>query len=1177
MIRDWVTDTFGPQASSWLRDEYGTYESDQDDSPIETIARKANSTKVVPKIKDMLFALSEKMNSPEEVENLFHLVDPEQRSEDENDRYYEDADEEEEYEEGEMPTKIEGTEEALKEIHLMLQRRKNVFSKTLSREPAKVKPYKIDIDEEKWMNIRQANGYRRQSEPKEKAMKEYINTYRDILFQISEARQASQVNMVPKPEPGAYRFTCDFRSLNECCRKIDFQLPKIWDIITRIGKTGANFFSKIDLTQGFHQVPLHEDSREYTSFRTCMGNYEYLRMAMGLKGSPQYFQRIIIDILKDCTDICEIYIDDILVFGKTEKELIENTEKVLKTLEKYAIAVNPKKTYIGMKKLEYLGLTLTSDREIIVSEKRKKELGSFEQPTKWKGLKSFLGIVNVFHKQIKDCANLSKKLNSMIGGYTRAKANYKLTWDEETNLAFNTLKERVQSIPTTYLMSRSANFKTILRTDASDYGCGAHLLQKEILGTDELGEQVYGPEKTIQFVSKSFDRTQLNWSTPEKECYGVWYACKVLQYLLEGEVFEIEVDHKNLTILKDSVNQKVQRWKNFLQRFDAKWRYIPGPDNTVADGLSRMREPGDEETAEEVEIRDILSCIRESEEFNSDDVSNSEQISSAHSSQEQHEGDKNPLTSSTNNNWEQDMEKVLVLTPEEKKDLPEQKAFLTSIIKKFHNKLEGHLGINKTMQCVETYMHSNPTDRRTKIPYKVKYLAVKEFLESCPICQKQSKQLEKLYTEPFVGSSYEPMECVQIDHIGPIGSTPDAFGNRHILVIVDTFSRWTELYPVPDVGADTTAICLGDYILRYGPPRIAHSDHGSAFIDASFNALAKMANIEVTHPIAGDKESTGIVERENKEVRRHLKNLMTENFMKDSWAMATKMVQRILNNTVHTTTGYAPAKVLYGRLIPTANTVFQKPLDQDEKEYTKYMKSKLDLQSKIVKHIQDKLMHQDKINLANRAHPKRTILAPGELVLYRRKHKTKQQLEYTGPWMVTDKERDHYQLTSLLQDQTPFYAHAKHLKRFKIQEGVDPKEIALMDDNEYEFAEVKEVATLEGVQNPQSRYSQTYGMTYEGYPHDIHWMEYKDIKLERVFVEWCLKNNKYSWIDAQAKKIHQDLIDQDTIKKKSDKDKKAQEKAVRQANNKERLSQKRARQESSEEKALARIQKRTRK
>ena len=79
-----------------------------------------------------------------------------------------------------------------------------------------------------------------------------------------------------------------------------------------------------------------------------------------------------------------------------------------------------------MQKLDYLGLTLTQDRKIMVSEKRQEELGKFEQPTKWKGLKSFLGIVNVFHKQIKDCANLQHKLNSMIPGYTRAKANYLL-------------------------------------------------------------------------------------------------------------------------------------------------------------------------------------------------------------------------------------------------------------------------------------------------------------------------------------------------------------------------------------------------------------------------------------------------------------------------------------------------------------------------------------------------------------------------------------------------------------------------------------------------------------------------------------------------------------------------------------------------------------------------------
>ena len=65
-------------------------------------------------------------------------------------------------------------------------------------------------------------------------------------------------------------------------------------------------------------------------------------MAMGTKGAPQYFQRIMMDMLQDCTDICEVYIDDILIFGKSEDELIRNTDKILKRLRDHSITVNPK-------------------------------------------------------------------------------------------------------------------------------------------------------------------------------------------------------------------------------------------------------------------------------------------------------------------------------------------------------------------------------------------------------------------------------------------------------------------------------------------------------------------------------------------------------------------------------------------------------------------------------------------------------------------------------------------------------------------------------------------------------------------------------------------------------------------------------------------------------------------
>ena len=191
----------------------------------------------------MIFNLSEKNNEHIEEDIAYPIVDPEQRSEDEHNRYYEDADEDENYQEGELPTNVQGSPNGITKINEMLHNMNGVFSRDLSRISAKVKPFRLDIDVEKWESLRQPNGYRRQSEAKEKAMQECINSNLGTLFKILEASQASEVDMVPKPEPGEYRFTGDFRALTDCCRKIDFQLPKIWDIITRIGKTGANHFA----------------------------------------------------------------------------------------------------------------------------------------------------------------------------------------------------------------------------------------------------------------------------------------------------------------------------------------------------------------------------------------------------------------------------------------------------------------------------------------------------------------------------------------------------------------------------------------------------------------------------------------------------------------------------------------------------------------------------------------------------------------------------------------------------------------------------------------------------------------------------------------------------------------------------------------------------------------------
>ena len=94
-------------------------------------------------------------------------------------------------------------------------------------------------------------------------------------------------------------------------------IPNIQQIISRIGTLKPKVFGIIDFTAGYHQTPLHPDSQEYTAFITPYGLFEWNRVAMGLKGSGPLFQRsMAYKVLAGyVTRICEIYIDDVVLFG----------------------------------------------------------------------------------------------------------------------------------------------------------------------------------------------------------------------------------------------------------------------------------------------------------------------------------------------------------------------------------------------------------------------------------------------------------------------------------------------------------------------------------------------------------------------------------------------------------------------------------------------------------------------------------------------------------------------------------------------------------------------------------------------------------------------------------------------------------------------------------------------
>ena len=113
----------------------------------------------------------------------------------------------------------------------------------------------------------------------------------------------------------------------------------------------------MDLTKGFYQAPLSEEFKKLTAFICFCGLYEWNRIPMGLKGAPSYFQQMLATIVFAglIHIIMELYIDDIIVFGSTEEEFLENLEKVLARLKDFGITVNPDKCTFGLEEIEYVG------------------------------------------------------------------------------------------------------------------------------------------------------------------------------------------------------------------------------------------------------------------------------------------------------------------------------------------------------------------------------------------------------------------------------------------------------------------------------------------------------------------------------------------------------------------------------------------------------------------------------------------------------------------------------------------------------------------------------------------------------------------------------------------------------------------------------------------------------
>jgi transposase InsO family protein len=902
---------------------------------------------------------------------------------------------------------IEGDFELQSKLVTLITKYSHIFSNTLSSEPAKIPPFDLTVDKEKWNNPKNRGPPRIQSPAKQaETLKQLDQLLSQGIIERSPASYYSQILLTPKP-PSGWRFCIDFRKLNECTESASWPILNIKQMFVRLGTHRSSIFGVMDLTSGYHQAPISLSTRIFTAFIAFCGVYHYLRLPFGPKRAPSYFQEMMaaVVLVGLVYFTCEIYLDDCIVHANDNDTFISRLETVFQRFEKHLLFLKPGKCKFGTPKVEFCGRVISKDG-ISMSDKKISQVLNFPLPVYAKQLKSFLGLANYFRPHVKNHANIAHPLHGMLTAYNRAKV---LKWTPELEASFRELQRLISECPTMYFVD--PDIPLYLHTDASDYGMGGYLFQI-----------VDNVERPIAFCSRSFSETQLKWSTIQKEAYGIFRSCKEFDSLIRDMKFILRTDHKNLLFIAEDSNPMIVRWYMAMQELDFIIEHIAGAKNVVADWLSRL-------------------CFNNMQNLPK----------------------------------EYDAEEIFLSAIMTDYHIPSDKR---AIINQVHNTLSGHHGIERTMKKL--------SECATKWPYQRQH--VKKFIKECPLCQKLSQIKPFIHTHPFTTSSYTPMECLNIDYVGPY---PDG---GYVLVIIDCFSRWIELFAVNSASGQCTATALLEHFGRFGAPSQLRSDRGSHFVNDLIKEFLLLIGTEHCLTLSYSKEENALVERMNKEVNRHLRAFTFEKSTIDDYRLSLPMVQRIINSSVSDRTKLSSSQLLFGNAIDLNRGLFVPPKEvlEGTQELTPYMSKLLSLQQSLIDMAKKNIQYTDDLHISTFT-AKRTEFAPNSYVLVKWNAGTPTRLHtiWKGPLRVISGKKNTYQLFDLVNSKEKYY-HVTHMKPFHFDPShTDPVDIARRDYLEF-FIE----SILSHRGNSKSKKSQlSFLIKWEGYDETHNsWEPYSEVR-----------------------------------------------------------------------------------
>ena len=742
-----------------------------------------------------------------------------------------------------------------------------------------------------------------------KCLRNYLKEMLDKGFiRISKSPAASPL-LFAKKNDGDLRPCIDYRSLNAVTIKNRYPLPLIHELLDRL--QGATIFTKLDLRGAYNLIRIADGHEWKTAFRTRYGLFEYLVMPFGLTNAPSTFQAFLNSIFTSELDIfLVIYLDDLLIFSKSQESHIEHVKTVLQKLRENHLFLKPEKCSFHSDRIEFLGYEISPDG-LKMSPSKISSIREWPGPRNIKDVQAFLGFANFYRRFIPQYSALTNPLTSLL------KKDSLFAWESSQQEAFQKLISIFTSSPV--LCHFDPSLPIILETDASDFAIGGVLSQIHL---DTI-------TRPVAFYSRKLTPAEVNYDVYNKEMLAIVETIRNWRCYLEGYSFTIYTDHKNLSFFQTmkNLNRRQARWSELLSGFDFVITYHPGSLNGKADALSRRV--------------DYAPIEGEMPTPSSSLILKSESIKIVHelcSTSKQNFTVLPSILSDVNMPRDLYFRRIVDLLPQDTL-FQEFKNYEknASVVPQKYSRIFPHLSIRYNALFFKEFLyipddnslkndicfsvHDSPVgghfgQEKTYRLFSRKFWFPKmrdfviDYVSHCDTCQriKDSRHPPYGLLQPLPIPE-GPWKSVSMDFIVKL---PLSHGFDSILVVVDRFSKMAHFIACNEAMSSLGLALLyfNNIFKLHGLPHEIISDRGPVFVSKFWTELLKVLGTKAKHSSAFHPQTDGQTERTNSVLEQYLRGYI--NMQQDNWSQLLCMAEFSFNNSVHSSIKCSPFFANFG-------------------------------------------------------------------------------------------------------------------------------------------------------------------------------------------------------------------------------------------------------------------------